>query len=199
MKHTIAAIALGTASAAASAQLVFDEAALGDFSTDPGAGTVLNFGLGENIVRGAMGNSNAVNTDFSNPTGDRDFFTFTVGSGQSVTSIELIDWGVANTGFIAIDEGTSSVIPSFTTDAQLLAGILVNTNDLGTNLLEEFTTGAVTGNSLAAPLLGPGTYTFVVQQTTNITHSYGLAFTLVPSPAAASVLGLGVLGARRRR
>ena len=199
MKSTCLAMTTLLAAAAAQGQFVFDEGTLGDFSTDPAAGTVLGFGLGTNTVLGTMGNSNAVNSDFSNPNGDRDFFTFTVGAGQSVTSIELTEWSVANQGFIAIDDGFGSVIPGLTTNSDLLSGILVSTNDLGANLLDEFTTGAVTTNSLPSPILGPGTYTFVVQQTTNLTQAYGLRFTLVPSPAAAAMLGGGLLAVRRRR
>ena len=34
---------------------------------------------------------------------------------------------------------------------------------------------------------------------TNLTQAYGLRFTLVPSPAAAAMLGGGLLAVRRRR
>lgn len=205
MKKLIALAML--AASPAFAQFSYDESIDGDLSTDPNATTVLGFVLGSNVVTGEVFNSNAVNTDFDSTDGDRDFWTFTVGAGQTLERIDLLAYAPANTGFAAIIEGSTGVIPSGSTDSLLAAGILVNADDIADDdLLDEFANGAVTTNSLADPQLGPGTYTFVIQQTTSLAglggvpQAYSLDFVIVPSPASALLVGAGgIVGTRRRR
>lgn len=194
------------AASPALAQFSYNESTQGDLSTDPNTPTVLAFGLGSNIVTGDVFNSNAVNFDFTSSAGDRDFWSFTVGAGQTLDRIELLAYDPANIGFGAIIEGGVGVIPGGATNSQLAAGILINADDItDADLLDEFANGAVTQNSLTAAELGPGTYTFIIQQTTSLAglggvpQAYSFNFVLVPSPGAAALLGVVGLAVRRRR
>ncbi|HEU4929273.1 MAG TPA: hypothetical protein VFU38_05535, partial [Candidatus Krumholzibacteria bacterium] len=49
---------------------------------------------------------------------------------------------------------------------------------LFSNLMPFFVSSSVTGNSLPTPDLGPGDYTFLIQQTSPILQSYALDFIL---------------------
>ncbi|MEM1424699.1 MAG: hypothetical protein AAGH64_11950, partial [Planctomycetota bacterium] len=151
---------------------LFDESIDGDASDDPNAPTPLALAVGGNTVSGEVNRSN----DTTN--GDRDFFTVTVPAGAAITAIDLLEWTPNNTGFIAVNEGPTGFVPSGTANADFLAGILVSTGNEGDNLVDNFQDQAVTLNSLQSDRLGPGTYTFVVQQTSDLTQSYSLNFVL---------------------
>lgn len=169
-------IALATPSSAA---MVWDESVNGDLSTNPAAPTILPFVLGGNIVKGTVKNSVQ-----PNPTGDRDFLTFAVPEGSKLVGLNLLAYSPTNTSFCAFNAGTTSYVPSESTDPSFLAGIHIDFSYLGTNMMPRFVDAIVTSNALSAPELGPGNYCFVIQQTTNITTSYSLEFVLdasVPS------------------
>lgn len=177
-------LALATPAAAA-AVTVHDENVHGDLSTNPAAPTPLAFGAGSNVVIGRVFNSNQ-----PNPTGDRDFWTFTVGPNQTLTAINVLAFAPINVAFAGINEGSTGYVPDFDTDPFFLSGIHVSGFDVGTNLLDAFVNEAVTYNALPAPMLGPGTYTFIIQQATNTTTSYSLDFVLEqPVPAHGAAWG----------
>ena len=185
-------IALSLLVASASfATVNYDESANGDLSNDPAAPTALDFMVGSNTVTGTIGNSNdPVN-------GDRDFITFVVGPGQSISAINLLAWTPDNLGFAGLNSGNTSFIPSGTTNDFFLAGILPSTGDVGTDLLELFANASVTTNSLAAPVLDPGTYSFVVQQTTDLVQEYSLEFVLDGTVSVEATSWTGVKGLYR--
>lgn len=56
---------------------------------------------------------------------------------------------------------------------------------------------AQTGGSGFTPPLGPGTYTFLIQQTGPPLTGFTLAFVVVPEPSSAALLGAGLF--RRAR
>ncbi len=186
--------------------LTFEEglAGIADFSTDPLTPTALSFDVGMNTVIGSV--TNAGDT--------RDYFTFTVGVGQLLTDIRVVNYQtftggsstpdtVANTGFAHIDDGTTSVIPGGGTITAFLGGSHINAtvSPSSINLLERLSTAPQGGTGFTAPL-GPGDYTFNIQQTGPQLSEYELAFTLVPEPgtyaAVAGVLALGLDIVRRR-
>lgn len=157
-----------------------------DFSDDPQAPTVLTLSPGSNPVAGDVGFSNAVD-------GDRDFLTFTVGPGQSVDEITITQWDPDNRGFIAINAGDTGFIPSGATNASFLAGILPETSNVGSNLLDLFVTNSITAFELDEPTLGPGEYTLVIQQTSSLTQLYALDIVLTaepPSPRQIQISGI---------
>jgi hypothetical protein len=148
----------------ASAAVVHDEGVNGDLSSNNLAPTPLVFALGGNTVIGTT------------TSGDRDFLTFTIPANQVLNGLNLLVYSPDNLSFAAFNAGATSHIPSGSTNALFLSGIHVEFADLGTDLMPAFVSRAVTTNSLPSPQLGPGTYSFVIQQTNAIIQSYSLEF-----------------------
>lgn len=169
----------------------YDESMDGDLSTDPLAPTPLSFSLGLNSVTGSV--VAAADT--------RDYFTFDIVPGQLLTGIFLADYtdldvgGNGNRGFIHIDDGTSSVIPSAGTSSDFLGGSHLDRLIFPTatdNVLTTLSGAPQGGTGFAAPL-GPGSYTINVQQTGPQTTGYTLDFEVIPEPTTAALVGLGAL------
>lgn len=158
------------------AALDHDEASDGDLSDDAGAPTALAFTAGANNVTGTV---------FNSGTDDRDFLTFTVPAGASLIDMNLTAYTPDNLGFLAVNAGTTSFVPSAGTAGNFLAGIHPSSGDVGTDLLTLLECCSVTGNSLAAASLGPGDYSVVIQQTSAITTSYSIEFVLQASVPVA--------------
>jgi hypothetical protein len=193
MNTFVAMLSLALAGGAAIGGVVHDESIDGDLSSDPDAPTSLVFVLGASTVSGTVRQSN-------DPSGDRDFLTFTVGVGQRLAALNLLAYTPDNPGFAAFNAGPTGYIPDSSTNGNFLSGILPETSQVGTDLLPSFVSDAVTTNSLSSPWLGAGTYTFVIQQTTNVEQAYSLEFVITPAPGGAALIGLaGVCLARRRR
>jgi hypothetical protein len=166
---TLATLALFVVLAVpARAAVVWNEGINGDLSTSEAAPTPIAFALGSNTILGTCGA----------PSDTRDYLTFTIPAGQMLTVLTLLNFAPDNLAFCAFNSGNTSFIPSAATDPLFLSGIHINAGLIGTNLMIPFDTGAVTTNSLPAPVLGPGTYCFLIQQTSQITTTYGLDFVL---------------------
>ncbi|MEM1185919.1 MAG: GC-type dockerin domain-anchored protein [Planctomycetota bacterium] len=148
---------------------VVNEATEGDLSSDAASPTPLAFNFGSNVVEGTVEESNAAE-------GDRDFITVTIPAGQALTGIELLTWDPDNIGFIAVNDGATSFVPGNDTNANFLAGVLVDSFNVGDDLLESFVNQSVTVNALGQAELGAGTYSFVVQQTSPLVQAYALDF-----------------------
>ncbi|MEM7543159.1 MAG: hypothetical protein AAF384_16465 [Pseudomonadota bacterium] len=202
------AIAALCASLAAHA-LTYDEFFDGDLSDDPNAPTALSFDLGVNTIIAAT------DTIF----GDPDYLTFTLAPGQTLVSIELIDFftlsGFEQSAFFGIGDTTSWFSGPFNfnpaiqpsgglepTANHLISGFLFGDAEggtFGTNLLDLPT---LTGSSLGQ--LGAGTYFFWFNETSD-EDTFELALTVtgapVPIPAAAWLFvgGLPMLLAAGRR
>jgi hypothetical protein len=167
----------------AHAAIVHDEGVNGDISTNPNAPTPIVFAVGANRVIGSVRNGGT-------PADPRDYLTFTIPPGAMLTPLTLVAFAPTNIAFASFNSGSTSWIPAFDTDPFFLAGIHVNTSAIGLDLMEQFVCCAVTSNALPGPFLGPGTYTFLIQQTNNITTSYTLDFVLQAAvPADASTWG----------
>ena len=153
----------------ATAAVVWNEGVNGDLSTSEATPTPLVFALGSNTVLGTVGA----------PSDTRDYLTFTIPAGQKLSALNLLAWTPDNLGFASFNSGNTSFIPGAATDPLFLAGIHISSANVGTDLMPLFDTAAVTTNSLPAPELGPGTYTFLVQQTSAITEQHGFEFVLI--------------------
>ncbi len=188
-------LGLGTT---ASAATIWNEAVDGDLSTDPTSPTALTFGVGSNSIIGSM----------SAPQDIRDYITFTIGAGQQLSAIVLLQYedldvgGPGNRGFHAINEGDTSFIPSGSTVGDFLGGDHLDPLAPGTDVLAILATAPLAGTGFDAPL-GPGTYSYLVQQTGPQLTGYTLDFvvTAIPVPAALPLMvgALGALGFVRRR
>jgi hypothetical protein len=148
--------------------VIHDESSDGDLSTDPAAPTPVAFPTITNTILGTVSNS-AQGVD-------RDYITFTIDSDRVVTALNLLALAPNNLAFLSFNSGATSFVPSAATSASFLAGIHVSGPQVGTNLMPLFVDNSVTTNALTEPFLGPGTYCFLIQQTSMITQSYSLEF-----------------------
>lgn len=180
---------------------VWDESVNGDLSGDPNAPTPIVLETGSNIIMGSV----------STAQGDtRDFITFTIGENQALVALLQLQYedleigGPGNRGFHAINEGDTSFIPGGSTADEFLGGAHLDPLEVGTDMLAILAAAPQAGQGFTPPL-GPGTYSYVLQQTGPQLSGYTLDFqvvsTVVPVPAgvwllASALVGLG--GLRRR-
>jgi hypothetical protein len=186
----LAALAAAVLSQGALAAPIWTESVNGDLSNDHLAPTALALGLGSNTVSGTT------------ITGDRDYFTVVVPAGRQISSILLSGFDLPfDLAFVAIQSGgIITENPGAPNVANLLGWVHIGAHLLGTDILDDLGTGP--GAIGFLPPLGPGTYSFWVQQTGGTLTSYGLDIVTVPEPTAAALLALGLLGlafAGRRR
>ena len=188
MNSTAIALSILALGSMAHADLVWDESADGDLSSVATSPTAISVASGSNVVSGRV-----------QASGDtRDYFTFNIPSGLQLTGIFLLDYtdvvsgGNGDRGFIHIDDGTSSVVPSASTIASVLGGshldraIYPNSTD---NLLVALSGAPQGGSGFTVPL-GPGDYTMNVQQTGAELTAYSLDLVLeaTPPPGCAADL-----------
>jgi hypothetical protein len=158
-----------------------DEAVTGDISSAPTAPTPVTLVLGSNTMKGSV-----------NGSGDADdYITFTIPAGQRLTNLKLQSWGT-NRGFHAINSGATSFIPSTTTAASFLGGNHVDSAPAGTDLLPALGSSPIAGSGFSVPL-GPGTYTYLVQQTSAILTNYEFTLVIGATPPAVPVMGPAIL------
>lgn len=185
MRAILCSLALLLSADGLSAATVWDEAINGDLSGVPSAPTALTFTPGSNVVTNASVNS-----------GDdiRDYFTFVIGPSEVLTAITLLSY-TGNPGFTSINSGPTSFIPSPATAGNFLGGLHATTALVGQPLLTLLGTASIAGTGFTPPL-GPGTYSFLMQQTSGVATPYALEFQVqvVPLPAAAWLFGTGLLG-----
>ena len=181
----LALVWTGTASAAD-----HDESVSGDLSTNPASPTSLAVSPGSNVLTGTVQSG-----------GDtRDYVTFTVSTGQVLVSInqiayyDVISSGPGDRGFNAIIAGATSLVPGGATIGSFLGSSHLNTLTPGTDMLPTLAV-APTGGTGFAPPLGPGTYTYHVQQTGSELTGYeiDLVVAALPGVPLLGPLGLGVL------
>lgn len=157
--------------ASVSADVVHDEAVDGDLSDSAAAPTVLAFGPGGNRVSGTMTNN-----------GDtRDFFTFTVPAGGALVEIRQVLYSdgfgsFGSVGYHAINAGSTSFVPGFGTANAFLGGNHLF-NLPGGDLLPELAAATSNGIGFTVPL-GPGDYSYIIQQTGPQMTGYTLEFVI---------------------
>ena len=155
-----------------------DESIDGDLSTDPNNPTALTFSQGSNVISGTV----------QAPGDTRDYLTFTIAADQALPRLLLLNYtdvssgGGGDRGFQAIIAGSKSFIPSGGTIGSFLAGAHLDPLPAGTDILPTLATAPQGGTGFSVPL-GPGTYTYHVQQTGAELTAYSLEFVVVPEPA----------------
>ncbi|MDN5940528.1 MAG: VPLPA-CTERM sorting domain-containing protein [Nitrospira sp.] len=162
----------------AHASTVYDEAAHGDLSTNNLSPTSVGLGLGENLILGST-----VHT----PSLDRDFFTLTVDAGQMLNAIVLSSYTTTDDqSFFGMAKGNG--ITDLTSAAGLLGWALIGDQpglSVGDNLLDNVAGGPV----------GPGAYTFWLQETSgSTTYILDYQVAAVPLPAALPLFLSGLVG-----
>ncbi len=174
--------ALGMQSA--NADLIYDEAVAGDLSDDNLAPSLIPLVEGSTIVTGST---------TASPL-DRDIFTFTVPTGQELVAVILQAYIAGDDqSFFAVAEGAT--IASLLNPAALLGNALIGATPgamQGDDVLDDL--GALTfpGSTGFSGPLGPGTYTFWIQETTVGIREYALDFQTrsseVPLPSTVLLL-----------
>lgn len=184
------------ASSPAAAVVVWDESIDGDLSTDPANPTSIAFG-------GGGGNMTIIGT--VQASGDTwDYITFSVSGGQQLAAllleryVDLPGGGPGDRGFHAINEGSTSFIPSGATSGSFLGGAHLDPAPAGTDLLPVLAAAPQAGTGFSTPL-GIGRYSYLVQQTDPELTGYTLTFQIVPEPTTGLLLSAGLLALGWRR
>jgi hypothetical protein len=172
----------------AHAATVYDETVHGDLSNDNLNPTSIGLGLGENLIAGST---------VHQPSLDRDFFTITIGAGHTLDAIILSSYT--------------------TTDDLSFFGYAIGgqfTNPLGFSSVDGWgLIGAPPGPTIGSDLLdlvaggpvGPGTYSFWLQETEgSTTYTLDYRVSAVPLPAAlplflSGLLGIGAIARKTKR
>ena len=166
MKTFAIVLLLAAMAVPVNAAVIWNESVNGDLSSSEAAPTAISFGVGSNTILGSIN---------GNPL-DRDYITFTLAPGQTLSHLNLISFSPDNIAFTAFNSGSTSFVPSGATNGLFLSGIHITAADAGHDLMPFYDTRNVTTNSLPAPSLGPGTYCWMVQQTSPVLQNYTLEF-----------------------
>lgn len=172
------------------AQIIWDEGVNGDLSNNRLAPTNINLGFGVNGM--------IVTTSSS----DVDYVHVHLGSGMSVTQLNLVSWsGVDQRGFMALQAGSTFTESTSNPNVANMLGychIGPAAGNLGKDLLPILASGA--GAQGFTPPLAGSDYTFWLNQTSFNAETYRLDFVVVPEPSSlALVIGAVSLTVRRKR
>jgi hypothetical protein len=170
MKSFATGILLLSLATAANAGTVWDESVNGPISPNPATPTPVVFSVGSNYVIGTVTNAT--------PTNPRDTITFNIPAGHTLTAVIMHAWGGNNTGFCAVNSGTTSIVPSNPTIDFWMAGIHIDASMVGTDLLDPMHSASVTTQNLDASQIDPGDYCLLIQQTSPVISNYSLEFVL---------------------
>ena len=198
---TAAACALAIAAAPATAGVSYTEDSSPDLSDSGLSPTVLDVGLGNNIIEGLTGRN-------GDGVIDRDYFTFTLAGGEALSQIIFTNGSNIGLSFIGVQSGNQVTVDPAAADATgLLGWYHYSSADLGTDLLDNMGVASAGSTGFTGPL-GPGTYSFWVQEASpGAPVGYRFNFIVsefvgdVPEPAtwAMMLLGFGAAGVALRR
>ncbi len=173
----------------AGADVVHDESLDGDLSNDRFNPTPYALAQGVNSLLA------------TSMAGDREFIALTIPAGLQLSSLVQVSYiGDDGIAFMGVQAGPVMTVDPDSFSAEGLLGWThfgpFAAPD-GTDLLPLMGQGF--GADGFTPPLPTGTYTFWLQQAGADPSTYQLDFVVTPAPCAAALLGLGSLGALRRR
>ena len=186
------------------AAVVYDESSLGDLSNDRAHPTLVVLGTGSNVVTGTVG--------IIDGTKDLDYFVVTLSKGKSLNALTVVQ-GTASSGsvsFIGVQSGATMTLDPdakpFPDPKILLGWKHYSKHDVGQDILPKMGDAVATGSQGFSAPLGPGSYTFWVQETSTGPVDYRFDFittavTAVPETASSALFltGLCAIGLHLRR
>jgi hypothetical protein len=153
--------------------------------------TAVSVGLGSNPILGSTGNHTGTGIDL-------DYFSITVPSGAALSSLTVLPGTSINgdSSFIGVQAGPQvTVAAPFPLNASgLLGWAHYSTSDINRDILPRMGIPLIGSTGFTAPL-GPGTYSFWMQEFDTGTVNYGFDLTLttaVPEPETYAVLAIGL-------
>jgi MYXO-CTERM domain-containing protein len=177
-----------------------NESVDGDLSNSNTTPTPLLLALGSNLVTG------------SNTAGNLDYLRADVPAGHSLTQVILNSYSGNDLSFAAMQIGNTMVPPSSASADGLTGWTHYGTGAGGEPIAsvgEDMFAAANMptprfGSAGFTPPLGPGSYTFLFQQTNAVATGYQFNFVVVPEPSTVvlgcvGLLGLVGIALRRRR
>lgn len=182
----------------------WDENVNGDLSNSGSSPTFVILTEGHNLFSGTMGSLNG-----TGPL-DADVWSFTIAAGYYLTGINLVGYSAPSSGidsFMALDDvGTINMTdPSQHLSNGLWTEELDGFGNTYTDLLAILDAGPQFGGDGFNGPLGPGTYTFWIQEGSDqIGYTIDMVVTSVPVPEPGSMVlialaGFSFLGRRRRK
>ncbi len=177
---------------------IYRESVSGDFSNSGLSPTQVTVGLGSNQIFGTTGNAGSGI--------DRDYFTITIPANEALTGITVLAGTTSGgaTSFIGLQAGPQVTLP---TNASTAAGLLgwwhYGPSDVGSDILSKIAIPVNGAIGFTTPL-GPGQYSFWVQDFNAGAFNYGFdlavaAAAATPEPATWGLLVAGLCVAIRRR
>jgi hypothetical protein len=182
---------------------IYNESSQGDLSNSGLTPTLLPISLGSNTLTGTTGRDATAGID-------RDYFTIVIPTGLQLTSmIEQPGTTVGGaTSFIGLQAGSQVTVATNATDATGLLGWFHYGSTPNADILPLIATPNQ-GSSGFTPPLGPGTYSFWIQDFNLGVFNYGFNMVLAQAttPSAApepgsyllAITGLGVVIASAKR
>ncbi|MGV3663366.1 MAG: PEP-CTERM sorting domain-containing protein [Prosthecobacter sp.] len=179
--------------------LNWNEGLDGDLSNDGDFPTFVLLTEGSNLFEGTMGSLNG-----TGPL-DADVWSFTIAAGYYLTGINLVAYSAPAPNiqsFMALDDVAS--INMFDPSQHLSNGLWTEELDgfgnTYTDLLAILDTGPEYGGDGFDGPLGPGTYTFWIQEGSDqINYTINMVVTAVPEPGSVVLVGLAGFSLLRRR
>ena len=154
----------------------YSEKKKGDMSDDGLAPTSVKLIVGSNTIDGNDGSKNGVV--------DRDYFTIKIAQGQHLASIVLQPQTIVGGtfSFIGVQKGKQvTVDPNGNSPQGLLGWTHYSDADIGTDLLPAICAG--TGAKGCTPPLGPGSYSFWLQELSACQCHYRFTFNVTGTDA----------------
>ena len=171
---TLVVVAVCGIAGASHAGTVWDEDNSGDLSNNGLSPTSVALTTGSNTILGSMGNS------------DRDYFTFTVPAGTTLTSIKVLNNTFVSGGssFMGLQAGPQVTVPTSGLNYQqiLLGWTHYNSDSIDTDLLPTIMNSI---NPLGSSL-SSGAYSVWLNETGGLA-TYGFELTVTPTAAVANV------------
>jgi hypothetical protein len=167
--RTMALILTASLFSASALAAGYSEKRSGDLSDSGTTPDPVKLKLGNNVISGKYGTKNGVT--------DRDYFTVKIPLGQQLSGIILEPETLVgiNVSFIGIQKGKQVTVPPVGgTPDDLLGYTLYGTDDEGTDILPAI--GQGDGAKGFVPPLGPGIYSFWVQETASCACRYRFTF-----------------------